>query len=220
MNYKLRVTDGTYFDLNRIFCVGRNYLNHAHEMGHTSPEPPFFFMKPNSALLRDNSEFVMPSFSNLVHYEVELVIAIKGAVSPDPNSISSSIFGVGIGLDMTARDIQQEAKRLGRPWDISKGFSGAAICSDIMPLKLEEILKLSKFYLKKNNRVVQEGSIDEMILSIPELISELSRLIPLSSGDLIYTGTPSGVGKVSPGDILQAYIDDVNLSKKFRVSQS
>ncbi|GAA6169643.1 fumarylacetoacetate hydrolase family protein [Sessilibacter corallicola] len=214
MRKSIALTNGSEMELNRIFCVGRNYTDHAKEMGEGGQEPPFFFLKPHTALLETGQDFKLPRFSQNIHHEVELVVALKGSGrNLNPKEASELVYGVGIGLDMTARDMQSLAKSKGRPWDLSKGFDGSAICSSISPIKVDQITNL-EFILKKNGRVKQHGRASDMIWSTSELISELSHYIELKEGDLLFTGTPSGVGEVIRGDYLSASItnSDINLS--------
>lgn len=197
------------FPVGEIFCVGRNYADHAIEMGgDPSREPPFFFIKPRFALLQSGDEMEYPSHSGDVHHEVELVVAIgEGGRDIPVEQAMSHVFGYGVGVDMTRRDLQGEAKSAGRPWDAGKSFIGAAPCSAIMPISQCGELSEGKIELLVNGDVRQSGNLNQMIWKVPEVISRLSSLFVLQPGDLIYTGTPAGVGPVSRGDALNGTID-------------
>ena len=203
---------GTYlrFPVRRIYCVGRNYNDHVREMGGVpGREPPFFFQKPADALLSDG-KFPYPSLSHNVHHEVELVVALQSggrniAVADAPEHI----YGYAVGLDMTRRDLQGDAKKAGRPWEVAKSFDHSAPLSEITPRSDIGVLKQAGISLHVNETQRQISDISEMIWSVPEIISELSKLFELHAGDIIFTGTPSGVGPVQPGDRLRASIADV-----------
>ena len=198
------------FPVNRIFCIGRNYAAHAVEMGHDpNREPPFFFLKPVTAVVTDGT-FSCPQAAGEVHHEVELVVALGSGGKDIPiESAMDCVFGYGIGLDMTLRDIQAEAKRLGRPWDVAKGFDGSAPCGPLVPASRSGHLAKGTISLSINGTERQSGDLDQMIWKIPEIINILSRYFRLLPGDLIMTGTPAGVGPVEPGDRLHARIDGV-----------
>jgi fumarylpyruvate hydrolase len=205
----LNVGGGEKFEVKRIFCVGRNYEAHAREMGHDpNREPPFFFLKPYTALVPGNSVVLtIPNFTQELHHEIELVVAIGGEGKRlSAKEASSLIFGYAVGLDITARDLQTQAKKLGRPWDVSKGFDGSAPCSDLV--KSDELGAdfCPAITLRKNGELVQQGVASQMIWTIPELICELSQYYCLQPGDLIFTGTPAGVGKMTAGDLFEAEI--------------
>ncbi len=183
------------FPVHRVYCVGRNYAEHAKEMGgDTSREPPFFFMKPAGALVT-GGRFPYPSASKDVHHEVELVVALGP---------SASVFGHAVGLDMTRRDLQAAAKKQGRPWDTAKGFDQSAPISAIVPATAP--LTSGAITLDINGQRRQTGDISDMIWSVAEIIRELSTLFTLAPGDLIFTGTPAGVAAVQRGDRLHAAI--------------
>lgn len=186
------------FPVHRIYCVGRNYAEHVKEMGgEVGRDPPFFFMKPADAVTTDG-RFPYPALSNDVHHEVELVVAL----GPD-----TRIFGHAVGLDMTRRDLQVTAKKLGRPWDVAKGFEHSAPIGAIVPGQLP--MTSGAITLDVNGTRRQKGDLSEMIWSVPEIIVELGKLFTLQPGDLIFTGTPSGVGPVARGDRLHAEIAGV-----------
>lgn len=192
------------FSVNKIICIGRNYAEHAREMGHDPErEPPFFFFKPQSAVAQNNTDFIYPHFSQQVEHEIELVIAIgKSGTQITAEHAADYVSGFAVGLDMTCRDIQKQAKQLGRPWELAKGFDGSAPCTAIQRGSLTDLEQCGDLVLTRNGEEVQRGNWSTMVWSIPELIVEVSRYIKLEAGDLIFTGTPAGVGQVKPGDKL------------------
>ena len=197
------------FAVNRIFCVGRNYADHAREMGHDPDrEPPFFFMKPASAILADGKDMAYPSLSKDVYHEVELVVAIaRGGVNIPPENALEYIYGYGVGLDMTRRDLQGEAKKMGRPWDTGKAFDQSAPCGAITPVAQWGHPEKGLVTLLVNGEIRQEGNLNQLIWNVPDVIASLSSLFALEPGDLIFTGTPAGVGPVKRGDVLEAKIE-------------
>jgi fumarylpyruvate hydrolase len=199
------------FPVGRIFCVGRNYADHAREMGHDpNREPPFFFMKPATALLPAGRDFKFPPLSELVHHEMELVVALRtGGANIRAEDAREHVYGYAPGLDMTRRDLQEKAKKMGRPWEAGKAFDDSAPCGSIAPAS--EIGHPSKgaIWFEVNGKRVQESDISQMIWSVPEIIAELSATFTLRAGDLIFTGTPSGVGPVQRGDVLRGGVDRV-----------
>ena len=200
------------FPIHHIYCVGRNYFDHAIEMGHDPKrENPFFFQKNADNVVHSGADFFYPSKSSEVHHEVELVVALeRGGVNIDSfDTAMDSIYGYAVGIDMTRRDLQSELKKSGRPWEISKAFDNSAPCSEIYPVK--EIGHPERGYIRlyKNGVVCQNGDLSEMIWKIPEIIICLSEFFSLSAGDLIFTGTPAGVGPVCQGDILFSEIKGV-----------
>jgi fumarylpyruvate hydrolase len=199
----------TRFAVNKIICIGRNYAEHAREMGHDPErEPPFFFFKPQSALAQNNTAFVYPSFSQQVEYEIELVIAIgKSGANISLAEAADYVCGFGVGLDMTCRDIQKEAKKLGRPWELAKGFDGSAPCTALHAGSYADLEQFGDLILTNNGIQVQRGNWRDMVWAIPDLIAEVSRYVQLNEGDLIFTGTPAGVGPVQPGDTLAAKLE-------------
>lgn len=192
----------------KIFGVGRNYQEHAKELGNSTPTEPIIFTKPETALLKNNAPFYYPDFSKDIHYEVELVIKIsKEGKNIDPKFAHKYIESIAVGIDFTARDLQQKLKAEGLPWDIAKGFNGSAPVSEFINIdQIPDITKLS-FSLTKNGTKVQAGSPKDMVFTFGELIAYISRFFTFKKGDLIYTGTPSGVGPVQPGDVLEAYLN-------------
>jgi fumarylpyruvate hydrolase len=198
------------FPVRRIYCVGRNYNDHVAEMGGIpGREPPFFFQKPADALLLDEN-FPYPPASSNVHHEVELVIALhSGGKNIAVEDASRHIYGYAVGIDMTRRDLQGEAKKAGRPWEVAKAFDYSAPISEVTPKADIGLLERAGISLHVNDVHRQNSDIAEMIWSMPEIIAELSKLFELHAGDMIFTGTPSGVGPVQPGDRIRAAIEHV-----------
>lgn len=191
----------------KIICVGRNYLKHIEELNNEVPQEPIIFIKPDSALLRNNAPFFIPEFSNDVHYEVELVIKIKKLGRHIPIDFASDyIDSIALGIDFTARDKQAELKAKGLPWEKSKGFDHSAVISNFMPVPAH--LDALDFRLEKNGEVVQRGNSSMMIHTIPSLIAHISEYFTLKIGDYLYTGTPEGVGPVQSGDRLKGFIEE------------
>jgi len=203
------VASGDFFPVRRIFCVGRNYADHAREMG-SDPvrEQPFFFTKPADAIAGNGVTMPYPPCTENLHHEIELVVAIgRGGCEIPVSEVSHGyVFGYAVGLDMTRRDLQAAAKAKGQPWDMAKGFDRSAPVSTIMPAALAGTLSQGRIELRVNGEVRQRGDIADMIWSVPELVCELSKLVELAPGDLIFTGTPAGVGPVVRGDRLEAKI--------------
>lgn len=193
------------FPVRRVYCVGRNYVEHAKEMGFTGREDPFFFSKPADALLviPDGTEGKMPypSKTQNLHYEMELVVALgKGGCDIPVEKANECIFGYSLGLDMTRRDLQGEAKKQGRPWEVGKAFDHGGPIGPVHPVSQTGILEKGAIALTVNGEVKQSSDLDKLIWSIPESIAYLSGLFELKAGDLIFTGTPEGVGAVVKGD--------------------
>lgn len=197
----------------RIFAVGRNYAEHIKELNNERPDEPVIFTKPDTALLRNNTPFYYPEFSKDIHYEVELILRIsKEGKNIDEKFASKYFDAIGIGIDFTARDLQQKAKEKGLPWDIAKGFNGSAPLSEkFIPVAEFKNLKDINFSLTINGGVRQQGNTSLMIFSFEYVISYLSRFFTLRTGDLIFTGTPKGVGPVHVGDTLSAFIENEKL---------
>ncbi|MBC7382634.1 MAG: fumarylacetoacetate hydrolase family protein [Bacteroidia bacterium] len=188
----------------KIFCVGRNYSEHAKELGNTIPENPVIFCKPDTALLRNGDPFYLPDFSKDVHHEIELVIRIHKTGKKIQEQFAANYFNeIGLGIDFTARDIQSQLKVKGLPWELAKGFDGSAPLGNFVPYTAKGI----NFSLKKNDLLVQVGNSKDMIFSFEQIVSFVSQYFTLKVGDLIYTGTPAGVGKVAIGDKLQGYLE-------------
>ena len=199
------------FPVRRIYCVGRNYADHAREMGHDPDrEPPFFFQKNPDNLVTDGGNFPYPPLSNDVHHEIELVVALhKGGKNILATEAHSHIYGYAVGLDMTRRDMQGQAKKQGRPWETGKAFEHSAPCSALVPASRIGHPQDGAIWLKINGKTVQKGDINQLIWSVPETIAILSTLYELQAGDLIFTGTPAGVGAVARGDILEGSVDAI-----------
>lgn len=199
------------FPVHRIYCVGRNYAAHAIEMGHDPDrEPPFFFQKNPDTLVVEGGEFPYPPQSNDVHFEMELVVALgSGGSDIAIDGALSCVFGYAVGLDMTRRDLQGQAKDMGRPWEVGKAFEFAAPCSAIVPTSEIGHPESAKIWLDVNDERRQEGDLNQLIWKIPEMIAYLSGLFTLQPGDLIYSGTPAGVGPTHRGDRLVGGVDGV-----------
>ena len=198
------------FPARRIYCVGRNYMSHIREIGSDEREPPFFFQKPTDALVLDGGDFPYPSISENVHHEIELVVAIgKAGSNITPEDALDHIFGYAVGLDMTRRDVQGVAKEMRRPWEAGKAFDHAAPCTAIRTVADIGHPATGPIWLKVNGEIRQEGDLSHQIWSVPESIAHLSELFELVPGDLIFTGTPSGVGPVNPGDVMEGGIEGI-----------
>lgn len=199
----------------KIVCIGRNYAEHAKELGNAVPSEPVFFCKPDSAILPKGNPLYIPDWTNDLHYEVELVMRIERLGKNIGEDFSERYFSeIGLGIDFTARDVQDELKKKGLPWEKAKGFDGSAIIStDFISCAELQINNIS-FSLKKNGEVVQQGNSSDMIFDFNKIIAHVSKYMTLKIGDFIFTGTPSGVGKVSSGDVLEGFIAD---KKMFQV---
>ena len=199
------------FPVRRVFCVGRNYAAHAREMGSDpNREPPFFFTKPADAVVPASGAVPYPPSTNDMHHEIELVVALKaGGKDIDAAQALDLVWGYGVGLDLTRRDLQAVAKDAGRPWDMAKGFDASAPCSPLHPVSDVGHPAQARIWLEVNGTLRQEGNLDEMIWPIADVIASLSRLVTLAPGDLIYSGTPSGVGALQPGDRVRGGVDGV-----------
>lgn len=198
----------------KIICVGRNYVAHAHELNNEVPTEPVLFMKPDSALLRNNDPFYIPDWSNDVHHEIELIVRINRLGKNIEKRFAHRYYEeIGLGIDFTARDVQNALKDKGLPWEKAKAFDhSAVICSEFIPVNELPSLNSIHFRLDKNGIPVQEGDSALMIFSIDDIIANVSKYFTLKIGDLIYTGTPSGVGPVKIGDRLEGYLEG---KKKF-----
>ena len=191
------------FPVRRIFCVGRNYAAHAREMGKDPDrEPPFFFTKPADALVDDGATIPYPPETENFHYEGEMVVAIgSGGVDIDEADALNHVWGYAVGNELTRRDLQQQAKDMGRPWDWGKAFDNSAVCGPVHPVDQVGHPDRGMIRLSVNDEIRQDADLAEMIWSVPEQIAILSRSMALKAGDLIYSGTPAGVGKLVPGDV-------------------
>lgn len=199
------------FPVGRIYCVGRNYAEHAREMGHDPErEPPFFFMKPADAIVGNGAAIPYPQVTKDLHHEIEMVVAIgKDGANIAVEKALDHVFGYGVGLDMTRRDLQGEAKKMGRPWEMGKAFDNSAPCTALKTVAMVGHPAKGAIWLKVNGKVTQKGDLSEMIWNVPETIAYLSKLITLRAGDIIMSGTPAGVGPVKAGDKLEGHVDGV-----------
>ena len=194
----------------KIICIGRNYLEHAKELGNNIPKEPLFFLKPDSAIQPKGHPFFIPDFSKNIHYEIELVLKIcKNGKNINEKFAHTYYKEIGLGIDFTARDLQEKCKKFGLPWEIAKGFDGSAQISNAFIKKENLDINNINFHLKVNNNLVQSGNSKDLNFSFDRIISYISKFYTLKTGDLIYTGTPSGVGKVNIGDRLSGYINDI-----------
>ncbi len=203
------VLGGDSFPVRRIYCVGRNYAAHAREMGaDPDREDPFFFMKPADAIVPTGSTIPYPVKTKDYQHEIEMVVALKSGGSDVPVAKALDlVFGYAVGLDMTRRDLQGEAKKMGRPWDMGKGFDQSAPCAPISPVSKVGHIGKGAIWLKVNGKDRQKSDIEMLIWSVPETISYLSGLVALAPGDIIYSGTPEGVAAVVTGDRLEGHVD-------------
>lgn len=193
----------------KIIAIGRNYQEHAKELNNPIPTEPVVFLKPDTALLKEGKAFYHPDFSNDIHYEVELIIKIgKEGKHIAAKFARNYIEAIGLGIDFTARDLQQKCKEKGLPWEIAKAFDHSAPIGEFIPINEIPDLNAIDFSLKQNQIVVQKGNSADMIFSFDEIISYVSQRFTLKKADLIFTGTPAGVGKINIGDLLEGYISD------------
>ena len=199
------------FPVGRIYCVGRNYADHAREMGHDPDrELPFFFMKPASAIVQNDSTIDYPAGTSDCHHEIELVVAIgTGGRHIAATKALDHVWGYGVGLDMTRRDLQAQAKKMGRPWEMGKAFDESAPMTALAPAASIGHPATGAIWLKVNGQLRQQGDLAMQIWSVQDQISHLSRLVTLQPGDLIMTGTPAGVGPVHKGDKLEGHVDGI-----------
>ncbi|MGA9212684.1 fumarylacetoacetate hydrolase family protein [Kaistella sp.] len=192
----------------KIICIGRNYADHAKELGNEIPENPVIFMKPDTAILKKGSDFYIPEFSDDVHYELEVVLKIsKGGKYIQEENADKHYDEIGLGIDFTARDLQTQLKAKGLPWELSKAFDGSAVISEFYK-KQDFDMKNLNFSLIKNKEKVQDGNTSLMLFSPEKIIAFVSQYFTLKVGDFIFTGTPKGVGKVAEKDILEAFLED------------
>ena len=196
----------------KIICIGHNYREHAKELNTPIPEEPVFFMKPDSSILLDNKPFYLPDFSNEIHHEVEVLVKINRLGKNIERKYAHRYYNeITVGIDFTARDLQRKCKAEGKPWEISKAFDGSAVIGKFIKLNSNINIHALDFRLHLNGVKVQEGNTSDMIFSIDQIIEYISRFITLKIGDVIYTGTPKGVGTVKINDRLEAYIGDMKL---------
>ncbi|MCC5869035.1 MAG: fumarylacetoacetate hydrolase family protein [Gammaproteobacteria bacterium] len=198
--------------VRRIYCVGRNYAAHAREMGRDPDrEPPFFFLKPADAIVPNNTPVPYPPRTSNLHHEIELVVAIgRSGRDVSVEDAPGLIFGFAVGNDLTRRDLQLQAREQGRPWDTGKGFDHSAPITAISPIEQTGLIQRGRIWLTVNGEQRQEADIADLIWDVPEVISELSTLFELMPGDLIYTGTPAGVGPVVAGDLIEGGVDGLD----------
>ena len=197
----------------RIFCIGRNYVEHIQELNNEKPDDPVIFTKPDTALIRNNGPFYYPEFSKDIHHEVELVLRISKEGKNIEEKFAHKYYdSIGIGIDFTARDLQTKAKEKGLPWDIAKGFNGSAPLSEkFIPVSDFKNLKDINFSLQIDGKLKQQGNTSLMLFSFDFIISYLSKFFTLRTGDYIFTGTPKGVSAVTVGNVLSAYIENEKL---------
>tara|TARA_Y100001968_G_scaffold330352_1_gene381989 strand:- start:6 stop:617 length:612 start_codon:yes stop_codon:yes gene_type:complete len=198
----------------KIICIGRNYKSHIKELKNKIMKEPVFFLKPDTAIQPKGHPFFIPEFSDTIHYEVELVLKINKTGKHIEEKFANKYYDeIGLGIDFTARDIQEECKEQGLPWEKAKGFDGSAQISNIFIHKKNLEIDNISFHLEKNKKKVQFGNSSEMIFSFNQIISYVSKFYTLKIGDLIYTGTPAGVGKVKNKDLLEGYINNQKILK-------
>lgn len=192
----------------KIICVGRNYVEHARELNNDVPDEPVLFMKPETSLILPRQPFFYPDFSNDIHHEIELVVRINRLGKHIETHFAHRYYSeVALGIDFTARDLQQKLKAKGLPWEKSKAFDGSACVGEWIPLYQEMDIQNLNFYLNRNGETVQMGNTSQMLFSVDSLISYISKFFTLKIGDLIFTGTPAGVGPISIGDTLEGYLE-------------
>ncbi|WDF58729.1 fumarylacetoacetate hydrolase family protein [Flavobacterium sp. KACC 22758] len=199
----------------KIICIGRNYTNHIEELKNERPDEPVVFMKPDSAVLLKQHPFVIPEFSEEVHHELEIIVKInKVGKYIEPKFAHKYYDDISVGIDFTARDLQDKLKAKGLPWEKAKAFDGSAVIGDFLPKSDFVSLENLTFELKKNSEIIQKGNTSLMLWKIDELISYVSQFFTLKIGDIIFTGTPAGVGPVKPNDVLEGFLED---KKLFRI---
>ncbi|HLP63949.1 fumarylacetoacetate hydrolase family protein [Flavobacterium sp.] len=198
----------------KIICIGRNYVKHIEELQNEKPTEPVVFLKPDSAILLKQHPFVIPEFSEDIHHEVEILVKInKVGKYIQPKFAHNYYDEIGLGIDFTARDLQAKLKEKGLPWEKAKAFDGSAVIGDFLPKKLFSSLENVNFELKNNGATVQKGNTSCMLWKIDELIAHVSQYFTLKIGDIIFTGTPEGVARVNPNDVLEGYIENKLLLK-------
>ena len=198
------------FPVRRIWCVGRNYLEHIREMGNDEREPPFFFAKPADAIVPDGGTVAYPPLTNDLHHEVEMVVALKSGGRNIPKEKAlDCVWGYGVGIDLTRRDLQIASRDIKRPWEVGKAFDASAPCGPLKPASEIGHPAKGRIWLKQNGQVKQDGDLAQMIWNVPETINQLSQQVGLEAGDVIMTGTPAGVGQIAVGDKLECEIEGV-----------
>ncbi len=205
--HNIKLNNLQSYPIGKIVCVGRNYAEHAKELGNEVPEKPVIFLKPTSAVIYSGDKIIHPSFSTDLHHETELVLLIGATVKDaDDKKAEDVIIGYGVGLDMTLRDVQNELKKKGQPWTIAKGFDTSAVLSDFVSKQNHKLTFNEEIILKVNGKERQHEKLNKMIFTPVQIVKYISSLMTLEKGDLIFTGTPAGVGKVVKGDKLHAEI--------------
>ncbi|WP_315920010.1 fumarylacetoacetate hydrolase family protein [Mesorhizobium sp. SP-1A] len=198
------------FPVRRIFCVGRNYAAHARELGNDERDPPFFFTKPADAVVDSGTTVPYPPLTRNLHHEIELVAAIgKGGVRIPRGEALGHVWGYGVGVDLTRRDLQDDAKKAARPWDWAKAFDRSAPCGPLLPVQRSGHPQRGRIWLAVNGTVRQDGDLCEMIWPVADIVSICSEAVELRPGDLIFTGTPAGVGPLAPGDRVTGGVDGI-----------
>jgi len=198
------------FPVRRIWCVGRNYEEHIKEMGHDVRDPPFFFAKPSDAVVADGATIPYPSLTKDYQHEVELVVAMKsGGRNIKADKALDHVWGYGVGLDMTRRDLQIASRKKERPWEVGKSFDNSAPCGPLVPADKVKDPNKGRITIKNNGTVKQDGDLSQMIWNVQEIIEKLSEMVELSAGDIIMTGTPAGVAACNPGDKLECEIEGI-----------
>lgn len=193
----------------KIICIGLNYMDHIREMNNPIPQVPVFFLKPDSSIIRNNKPFFYPEFTSDLHYELEVVLKINRLGRNISEKFAHRYFSeIGLGIDFTARDLQKLCKEKGMPWEMAKAFDGSAPISEFVPKEKFEDLNRISFKLQKNDTIVQNGNTKDLVFTFDRVISYVSKFITLRTGDLIFTGTPVGVGPVKIGDRLKGYLED------------
>jgi 2-keto-4-pentenoate hydratase/2-oxohepta-3-ene-1,7-dioic acid hydratase in catechol pathway len=193
----------------KIICIGRNYVNHIAELNNERPDEPVIFLKPDTAILPKKTPFVIPEFSNEIHYEIEILVKINKVGKYINAKFAHKYYDeIGLGIDFTARDVQNKLKEKGLPWEKAKAFDGSAIIGDFLPKNNFSSTENITFELKNNGTTVQKGNTSRMLWKIDEIVSYVSQYFTLKKGDVIFTGTPEGVAKVSPNDVLEGFIED------------
>lgn len=196
----------------KIICIGRNYVEHINELNNQRPDEPVIFLKPDTAILPKDSPFYIPDFSNDIHYEVEILVKINKVGKYIDKRFASKYYDeIGLGIDFTARDLQSKLKEKGLPWEKSKSFDGSAVIGNFISKKKFSSLENINFELKNNENIVQKGNTNQMIWKIDEIIEHVSQFFTLKTGDIIFTGTPAGVGKINHNDRLEGFIENEKL---------
>ena len=198
----------------KIICIGRNYADHISELNNERPAEPVIFLKPDSAILLKQHPFVIPEFSEDVHHEVEVLVKINKVGKYIDTKFAHKYYEeIGLGIDFTARDLQNKLKEKGLPWEKAKAFDGSAVISDFLSIKEFDSLENINFELKNNAQVVQSGNTKQMLWKIDEIIAYVSQYFTLKKGDIIFTGTPAGVAKVNPNDVLEGFLENKSMFK-------